>query len=226
MKELLILYLILLSYLGYAQPGGGGGMIIENIYLKSGEKIALNDLDLKLRAYQLTGDSFNSTIETEYKIDVENKIYLNYHSFRSHNVNSHRLFIQYKRKKMVIDFHYIIPENPAGIIEKMDSLVIQKGHFRFYKNFQINNRITDNVNGAYKNDSLVNNAEILKRIGNGFTPSTINFFNDYLLVDNYLGDNRVLKRKKSDDYVLNSIASHSKYAVIEKRKIRNPVPNN
>lgn len=218
MKKLLILYLILLSYLGYAQPGGGGGMIIENIYLKSGKKIVLNDPNLKLKAYKLTGDSFNSTIETEYKIGVGNKIYLHDHSFRNYVASSHRLFIQYKRKKMVIDFHYIIPENPAGMVEEMDSLVIQKGHFRFYKNFHIDNRITDNVNGAYKIDSLVNYVEISKKIKNGFTPSTINFFNDYLLVDHYLEDSRVLKRKNSGDYVLNSISSHSKYTVIEKRK--------
>ncbi len=172
--KLLNTFIILIFLTGqlYSQPGGGGGLLISNIYNNKYEKLnILTDTTLKLRTFNLLRDSiYQETFIREIFVTEKGKMRINQEYFKfgpfpkkDMNVDGYdnnesnqnnfvfgliptddidedgygdsesnqRIYIVYKKDTMIIDFIGVIGENGGGNSDRMDSLVIQHGYFKY-----------------------------------------------------------------------------------------------
>lgn len=62
MKQVITILFIFISIEIYSQPGGGGGLRIENLYYNNLERININDDNLKIKYFIIEDTSYKSKI--------------------------------------------------------------------------------------------------------------------------------------------------------------------
>ena len=129
MRNIIVFILLFLSAQFTAQPGGGGGLRVLNVYDEHKRPIDVKQLKIKL----LKLDSSVGNIIAKRDISSEH----NFHVGRDgkkmialppsdYFSNTQGLVITYKNKDYRFDFKYIIKSNGAGHVEEIDSLVLFK----------------------------------------------------------------------------------------------------
>ena len=111
-----------------AQPGGGGGLRVLNVYDEHKRPIDVEQLKVKL----LKLDSITNIV-AEYDIPSEHNFYVGSDGKKMINLSASDIFsktqglvITYKNKTYRIDFENVIGMNGAGHVEEIDSLVLFK----------------------------------------------------------------------------------------------------
>jgi tetratricopeptide (TPR) repeat protein len=145
MKQILLFFFLSIQL--YAQPGGGGGLCIANIYDSSLEKIAFEKLIVRtfvLKNNKIYQENFSQQKSSRYSC-AEKGIYLppteDLDGDRFTDKNSaQRVLIIYKKDTMLIDFFNILGENGMGNIDIMDSVLLQKGYFKYDRGFRADNK--------------------------------------------------------------------------------------
>lgn len=151
MKVYLLFIIAFLTLNIWAQPGGGGGLIIGGYYNGDLREITPYDTSLHVRLFILTDTSLNSKItqelyDTKYFLPPAYRISERYNGDEFVN---ERLLLTYLQDTMLIDFLGIIPGNGAGAKGYLDSVIFKKGYFRYF----LQKRNEGNVNFIkhYKN---------------------------------------------------------------------------
>ena len=137
MRNIIVFILLFLSAQFAAQPGGGGGLRVLNVYDEHKRPIDVEQLKVKL----LKLDSV-ANIVAEYDIPSERNFYVGSDGKKMIALPASDIFsktqglvITYKNKTYRVDFEKILIENGAGYVEKIDSLVLFKPYIlskRFY----------------------------------------------------------------------------------------------
>jgi tetratricopeptide (TPR) repeat protein len=156
MKKVLILFMLLLSCSVVAQPGGGGGLQIQGLYSQNLEPInLLTDSSLKIRTFLLFDNKiYQETFIYQTFLNKKGEAYINSRTLGfglppatalldGRIELDQRMYVTYKTDTMIVDFINIEGENGAGYFDHMDSLVIQKGYFKFYRLKKQQNSIYD-----------------------------------------------------------------------------------
>ena len=131
MRNIIVFILFFLSAQFAAQPGGGGGLRVLNVYDEHKRPIDVEQLKVKL----LKLDSITNIVaEYDFYVgrNVEKMIVI---PPSNHFSNTQGLVITYKNKTYRIDFENLIGMNGAGHVEEIDSLVLFKPYIlskRFY----------------------------------------------------------------------------------------------
>ena len=128
MRNIIVFILLFLSAQFAAQPKGGGGLRVLNVYDEHKRPIDVEQLKIKL----LKLDSITNIV-AEYDIPSERNFYVGSDGKKmiklppsNHFSNTQGLVITYKNKTYRVDFEKILIENGAGYVEKIDSLVLFK----------------------------------------------------------------------------------------------------
>ena len=128
MRNIIVFILLFLSAQFAAQPGGGGGLRVLNVYDEHKKPIDVEQLKIKL----LRLDSMMNIID-ERDISSEHNFHVGRDGKKTialppsnHLSNTKGLVITYKNKTYRFDFKYIIWPNGAGHVEEIDSLVLFK----------------------------------------------------------------------------------------------------
>ena len=128
MRNIIVFILLFLFAQFAAQPKGGGGLRVLNVYDEHKQPIDVKQLKIKL----LKLDSITNIV-AEYDIPSERNFYVGSDGKKmiklppsNHFSNTQGLVITYKNKTYRVDFEKILIENGAGYVEKIDSLVLFK----------------------------------------------------------------------------------------------------
>ena len=128
MRNIIVFILLFLSAQFAAQPGGGGGLRVLNVYDEHKRPIDVKQLKIKL--LKLDGVA---NIVAEYDVPSEDDFYVGRDGKKmivippsNHFSNTQGLVITYKNKTYRIDFEDVIGMNGAGHVEEIDSLVLFK----------------------------------------------------------------------------------------------------
>ena len=128
MRNIIVFILLFLSAQFAAQPGGGGGLRVLNVYDEHKRPIDVKQLKIKL----LRLDSMMNIID-ERDISSERNFYVGSDGKKTIALPPSNLFsktqglvITYKNKTYRIDFENVIGMNGGGYVEKIDSLVLFK----------------------------------------------------------------------------------------------------
>ncbi len=179
-----------------AQPGGGGGLMIKNLYDNYLNAIDLKSPGLKIRNFVLNGNSVREELYDFRPLHLEPSKW-NYYSGIEQPNSDQRLLIQFNGQTMIVDLINIMQENGMGIRDYMDSLVFSRGHFTVITNHH-NNERTD----KWQTLSAI--------LNNGITPFTRtaleepgwiksgNEVNLQFLYENNLSSHFILKRGVND----------------------------
>ena len=145
MRNIIVFILLFLSAQFAAQPGGGGGLRVLNVYDEHKRPIDVKQLKIKL----LRLDSMMNIID-ERDISSERNFYVGSDGKKmiklpasNHLSNTKGLVLTYKNKTYRFDFKYIIWPNGAGHVEEIDSLVLFKPYIlrkRTYGDISINRK--------------------------------------------------------------------------------------
>ena len=145
MRNIIVFILLFLSAQFAAQPGGGGGLRVLNVYDEHKQPIDVKQLKVKL----LRLDSMMNIID-ERDISSERNFHVGRDGKKTialppsnHLSNTKGLVITYKNKTYRFDFKYIIWPNGAGHVEEIDSLVLFKPYIlrkRTYGGISINRK--------------------------------------------------------------------------------------
>ena len=128
MRNIIVFILLFLSAQFAAQPGGGGGLRVLNVYDEHKRPIDVEQLKVKL----LKLDSITNIV-AEYDIPSERNFYVGSDGKKMINLPASDIFsktqglvITYKNETYRIDFENVIGMNGAGHVEEIDSLVLFK----------------------------------------------------------------------------------------------------
>ena len=128
MRNIIVFILLFLSAQFAAQPGGGGGLRVLNVYDEHKRPIDVKQLKIKL----LKLDSITNIV-AEYDIPSEHNFYVGSDGKKMINLPASDIFsktqglvITYKHETYRIDFENVIGINGAGHVEEIDSLVLFK----------------------------------------------------------------------------------------------------
>ena len=139
MRNIIVFILLFLSAQFAAQPKGGGGLRVLNVYDEHKQPIDVKQLKIKL----LKLDSITNIV-AEYDIPSERNFYVGSDGKKmiklppsNHFSNTQGLVITYKNKTYRVDLEKILIENGSGYVEKIDSLVL-------FKPYILNKRSYDN----------------------------------------------------------------------------------
>ena len=128
MRNIIVFILLFLSAQFAAQPGGGGGLRVLNVYDEHKRPIDFEQLKVKL----LKLDSITNIV-AEYDIPSEHNFYVGSDGKKMINLPASDIFsktqglvITYKNETYRIDFEDVIGMNGGGYVEKIDSLVLFK----------------------------------------------------------------------------------------------------
>ena len=128
MRNIIVFILFFLSAQFAAQPGGGGGLRVLDVYDEHKRPIDVKQLKVKL----LKLDSV-ANIVAEYDVPSEDDFYEGRDGKKmialpasNHFSKTQGLVITYKNKTYRIDFEDVIGMNGAGHVEEIDSLVLFK----------------------------------------------------------------------------------------------------
>ena len=127
-RNIIVFILLFLSAQFAAQPGGGGGLRVLNVYDEHKRSIDVEQLKVKL----LKLDSITNIV-AEYDIPSEHNFYVGSDGKKMINLPASDIFsktqglvITYKNETYRIDFENVIGMNGAGHVEEIDSLVLFK----------------------------------------------------------------------------------------------------
>ena len=127
-RNIIVFILLFLSAQFAAQPGGGGGLRVLNVYDEHKRSIDVEQLKVKL----LKLDSITNIV-AEYDIPSEHNFYVGSDGKKMINLQASDIFsktqglvITYKNETYRIDFENVIGMNGAGHVEEIDSLVLFK----------------------------------------------------------------------------------------------------
>ena len=122
MRNIIVFILLFLSAQFAAQPGGGGGLRVLNVYDEHKRPVDVEQLKVKLLKLNRVA---NIVAEDDFYVgrNVEKMIVL---PPSNHFSKTQGLVITYKNKTYRVDFEKILIENGAGYVEKIDSLVLFK----------------------------------------------------------------------------------------------------
>ena len=127
-RNIIVFILLFLSAQFAAQPGGGGGLRVLNVYDEHKRPIDFEQLKVKL----LKLDSITNIV-AEYDIPSEHNFYVGSDGKKMINLPASDIFsktqglvITYKNETYRIDFEDVIGMNGGGYVEKIDSLVLFK----------------------------------------------------------------------------------------------------
>ena len=128
MRNIIVFILLFLSAQFAAQPGGGGGLHVLNVYDEHKKPIDVKKLKIKL----LKLDSITNIV-AEYDIPSEHNFYVGSDGKKMINLPASDIFsktqglvITYKNETYRIDFENVRGMNGAGRVEEIDSLVLFK----------------------------------------------------------------------------------------------------
>ena len=128
MRNIIVFILLFLSAQFAAQPGGGGGLRVLNVYDEHKRPIDVKQLKIKL--LKLDGVA---NIVAEYDVPSEDDFYVGRDGKKmialpasNHFSKTQGLVITYKNKTYRIDFENVIGINGGGYVEEIDSLVLFK----------------------------------------------------------------------------------------------------
>jgi len=128
MRNIIVFILLFLSAQFAAQPGGGGGLRVLNVYDEHKRPIDVKQLKIKL----LKLDSV-ANIVAEYDVPSEDDFYEGRDGKKmialpasNHFSDTQGLVITYNNKTYRFDFEKILSKNGAGHVEMIDSLVLFK----------------------------------------------------------------------------------------------------
>ena len=128
MRNIIVFILLFLSAQFAAQPGGGGGLRVLNVYDEHKQPIDVKQLKIKL----LKLDNIANII-AEYDVPSEDDFYVGRDGKKmialpasNHFSKTQGLVITYKNKTYRIDFENVIGMNGGGYVAKIDSLVLFK----------------------------------------------------------------------------------------------------
>lgn len=127
-RNIIVFILLFLSAQFAAQPGGGGGLRVLNVYDEHKRPIDFEQLKVKL----LKLDSITNIV-AEYDIPSEHNFYVGRDGKKmialpssNHFSKTQGLVITYKNKTYRIDFENVMGMNGGGYVEEIDSLVLFK----------------------------------------------------------------------------------------------------
>ena len=127
-RNIIVFILLFLSAQFAAQPGGGGGLRVLNVYDEHKRPIDFEQLKVKL----LKLDSITNIV-AEYDIPSEHNFYVGRDGKKmialpasNHFSKTQGLIITYKNKTYRIDFENVMGMNGGGYVEEIDSLVLFK----------------------------------------------------------------------------------------------------
>lgn len=122
MRNIIVFILLFLSAQFAAQPGGGGGLRVLNVYDEHKQPIDVEQLKVKLLKLDRVA---NIVAEDDFYVgrNVEKMIVI---PPSNHFSNTQGLVITYKNKTYRIDFEGVRGTNGAGRVEEIDSLVLFK----------------------------------------------------------------------------------------------------
>ena len=128
MRNIIVFILLFLSAQFAAQPGGGGGLRVLNVYDEHKRPIDVEQLKVKL----LKLDSITNIV-AEYDVPSEDDFYEGRDGKKmialpasNHFSKTQGLVITYKNETYRIDFENVIGMNGGGYVEEIDSLVLFK----------------------------------------------------------------------------------------------------
>ena len=122
MRNIIVFILLFLSAQFAAQPGGGGGLRVLNVYDEHKRPVDVEQLKVKLLKL---GRVANIVAEEDFYVGRnEGKMIVIPPS--NHFSNTQGLVITYKNKTYRIDFEGVRGTNGAGRVEEIDSLVLFK----------------------------------------------------------------------------------------------------
>ncbi len=128
MRNIIVFILLFLSAQFAAQPGGGGGLRVLNVYDEHKQPVDVKQLKIKL----LKLDSITNIV-AEYDIPSEHNFYVGRDGKKmialpasNHFSKTQGLVITYKNKTYRIDFENVMGMNGGGYVEEIDSLVLFK----------------------------------------------------------------------------------------------------
>ena len=122
MRNIIVFILLFLSAQFAAQPGGGGGLRVLNVYDEHKRPVDVEQLKVKLLKLNRVA---NIVAEDDFYVgrNVEKMIVI---PPSNHFSNTQGLVITYKNKTYRIDFEGVRGTNGAGRVEEIDSLVLFK----------------------------------------------------------------------------------------------------
>jgi len=122
MRNIIVFILLFLSAQFAAQPGGGGGLRVLNVYDEHKRPVDVEQLKVKLLKLNRVA---NIVAEDDFYVgrNEEKMIVL---PPSNHFSKTQGLVITYKNKTYRIDFEGVIGANGAGRVEEIDSLVLFK----------------------------------------------------------------------------------------------------
>jgi len=122
MRNIIVFILLFLSTQFAAQPGGGGGLRVLNVYDEHKRPVDVEQLKVKLLKLNRVA---NIVAEDDFYVgrNEEKMIVL---PPSNHFSKTQGLVITYKNKTYRIDFEGVIGANGAGRVEEIDSLVLFK----------------------------------------------------------------------------------------------------
>lgn len=142
-RNIIVFILLFLSAQFAAQPGGGGGLHVLNVYDEHKKPIDVKQLKIKL----LKLDSITNIV-AEYDIPSERNFHVGRDGKKTialppsdYFSKTQGLVITYKNKAYRIDFEDVIGVNGGGYVGKIDSLVLFKPYIlskRSYSSKSIN----------------------------------------------------------------------------------------
>ena len=122
MRNIIVFILLFLSAQFAAQPGGGGGLRVLNVYDEHKRPVDVEQLKVKLLKLDRVA---NIVAEDDFYVgrNVEKMIVI---PPSNHFSNTQGLVITYKNKTYRIDFEGVRGTNGSGRVEEIDSLVLFK----------------------------------------------------------------------------------------------------
>lgn len=133
MRFQLIVFLFLLPYVTFAQPGGGGGADFQHFGVPG--KDYTSELCLKHMKLQRMSGEHSNVIDWEQSelsnLHLEHRSWsVRYTAQEYHEAeNYYRLVWKEDKDSMVVIFTNLLPENAGGYSETFDSLVFMPGHY-------------------------------------------------------------------------------------------------
>jgi len=128
MRNIIVFILLFLSAQFAAQPGGGGGLRVLNVYDEHKRSIDVEQLKIKLLKLDRVAN-----IVAEYDVPSEDDFYVGRDGKKmialpasDYFSKTQGLVITYKNKTYRIDFEKVRGMNGAGRVEEIDSLVLFK----------------------------------------------------------------------------------------------------
>ena len=131
MRNIIVFILLFLSAQFAAQPGGGGGLRVLNVYDEHKRPVDVEQLKVKLLKLNRVA---NIVAEEDFYVGRNEKKMIVIPP-SNHFSNTQGLVITYKNKTYRIDFENVRGMNGAGRVEEIDSLVLFKPYIlskRFY----------------------------------------------------------------------------------------------